>query len=298
MLGDKRLLPAKKAIITLASVMPSNHYHECMGISKRHDKIYFSANGKALYAVDITHPQATCITTIAEVTRPWNDEYGDTFLHDLKCANDGMIYAAAEDRILMIDPVSGRYETPVKDGFSGAWGSYGLALDDAGNILVGDHDGGVFFYQKSRNWKKHVLLQPSMTSMGQLASFGGVELAEGGNVLYALDFKNSLLYSGSVTWDAEGVPTLTAVKSLRLPLVYPEFMQIWNGDVFIKAARDNSMVRVRNHEVIQEISFESDETVSPIVTFVLDPQDLDRAVFYGTSWGPDGTLFRGELAFR
>lgn len=298
MLENKRLLPAKKAVITLASVITSNHYDQCMGISKRNDRIYFAANGKALYAVDITRPQATCITTIAEVIRPWNDEYGDTFLHDLKCANDGMIYAAAEDRILMIDPVSGSYQTLVKDGFSGAWGCYGLALDDAGNILVGDHDGGVYFYQKSRHWEKHVLLKPSATPMGKLASFGGVELAEGGSLLYVLDFKNSLLYSGSMTWNTEGVPELTAVKSLRLPLVYPEFMQIWNGDVFIKAARDNSMVRVRNHEVIQEISFVSDETVSPIVTFVLDPQDQENAIFYGTSWGPDGTVFRGELAFR
>ena len=259
MLGDKRSLPPKKAIITLASVMPSSHYHECMGISKQHDRIFFAANGKAIFAVDITHPQATCIATIAEVTRPWNDAYGDTFLHDLKCADDGMIYAAAEDRILMINPVNGAYQTLVKDGFSGAWGSYGLTLDDVGNILVGDHDGGVYFYQKSRNWEKHVLLKPSATPAGNLASFGGVELAEEGNVLYALDFKNSLLYSGSVTWNAEGVPKLAAVKSLRLPLVYPEFMQIWNGDVFIKAARDNSMVRVRNHEVIQEISFEKIE---------------------------------------
>jgi hypothetical protein len=268
-----------------------------MGISKHQNTLYFATNGKHLYALDIQAPTARFITTIAEVTRPWNDDYGDTFLHDIEYADDGMIYAAAEDRILTIDPVNGTYQTLVKDGFSGAWGSYGLALDNAGNIFVGDHDGGVYFYHRSHNWQKHMLLTPSETPKGEVATFGGVELGNEGNLLYALDFANSLLYTSTVTWNHAGIPTLAHTKSLRLPLSYPEFMQIWNGDVFIKAARDNSMVRVRQNMVIQEISFESRETVTPIVTFVLDPQDNDHAIFYGTSWGPDGALFTGELSF-
>lgn len=298
MLGGDTLLPRKKSVIRLAAMIPSNKYNECMGISKKQDTIYFATNGKNLYSLNINHPKAKLVVTIAEVTSTWNDDYGDTFLHDFEYANDGIIYAVAEDRIITIDPVNATYQTIVKDGFSGSWGGYGLALDDSGNMFVGDHDGGVYFYKKSRNWEKHIIIKPSDTPKGEFASFGGVELDVESNLLYTLDFKNSLLYSCNLTWDDEGIPTVTNIESLLLPLSYPEFMQVWNGDVFIKAARDNSMVRIRDNKLIQNISFESSEEITPIVTFVLDPLDEEHAIFYGTSWGPNGTLFKGELKFN
>jgi hypothetical protein len=82
---------------------------------------------------------------------------------------------------------------------------------------------------------------------------------------------------------------------LLLPVPYPEFMQLWKGDIFIKAARENTMLRIRNNEVIQKISFSSDKEVSPIVTFALDFAEENKCIFYGTSWGPNGTLYKGEL---
>jgi hypothetical protein len=290
--------PPKKAVIKLDSMIPSNKYNECVGSSKNGNTIYFAANGKDLYSLDINNPEAKLVVTIAEVTKTWNDDYGDTFLHDFKYANDGTLYAVAEDRILVIDPVNGSYQTIVEGGFSGPWGAYGLTLDKSGNLFVGDHAGGVYFYSKSNNWEKHIVINPADTPKGKLASFGGVVLDRDDKLLYVLDFENSLLYSSELNWNNEGVPSIKNLNSLQLPLTYPEFMQLWNGDVFIKAARDNSMVRVRNNKVIQTIGFESNEPLSPIVTFVLDPQDEETAIFYGTSWGPDGTLFRGELIFH
>jgi len=47
-------------------------------------------------------------------------------------------------------------------------------------------------------------------------------------------------------------------------------MLLWNEDVFVKAARDNSMVRIRHNKLVQVIGAEGTEEVSPIVTFVLE----------------------------
>lgn len=92
-----------------------------------------------------------------------------------------------------------------------------------------------------------------------------------------------------------GFPKIINTKSLDLPVPYPEFMQIWKGDIFVKAARENTMLRIRNNEVIQKFGFTSDKEVSPIVTFSLDIVNDSKCNFYGMSWRPNGTLFQGEL---
>jgi hypothetical protein len=99
-------------------------------------------------------------------------------------------------------------------------------------------------------------------------------------MLYYLDFENSSLKSVSIKWK-NGFPEVNDAKTLDLPVPYPEFMQIWEGDIFVKAARENTMLRIRNNEVIQKYNFTSDKEVSPIVTFSLDIVNDNKCIFYG-----------------
>lgn len=278
----------------LEALFPSKVYNECMGIAIEHNNgtIYFATNGKNISKVSLSSPgKATLFCTINEVTDPWNDDYGDTFLHDMKLGKDGFIYAVAENKILKIDTENGKYETIIEHEFEGPWGAYGIELDDDGNIYAGDHHGGIQAFVKSDNWNYKTIVE-SGTDSGVKKSFGGLILDE--NTLYYLDFENSQLVSSSVKW-VKGLPEITETQKLYLPLNFPEFMQIHNGDLLIKAARENAMVRVRDNKIIQKIGFESESEVSPIVTFRLKQIDENTSEFYGVSWGPNGTLFRGVL---
>lgn len=278
----------------LESLCPSNGYNECMGIvlDKETETIFFATNGKNLNKFNLINSvEAETIVTIKEATDAFNDEYGDTFLHDMKLGKDGYIYAVAENRILKIDTEKESYETIINEGFQGPWGAYGIELDDYGNILVGDHHGGIHIFLKDKGWAKTTILEGGEKNLVK-QSFGGLKLD--GNKLYHLDFESSLLVTSTLKWK-DGLPQVTHTETLYLPLNYPEYLQTWNGDVFVKAARENKMLRVRDNQIIQEIDFKSDTEVSPIVTFRLDVQNDTKALFYGTSWGPNGTLFKGEL---
>jgi hypothetical protein len=275
-------------------ICASKNYNECLGIilDKRKETIYFATNGKYIHKINLlSKSEPTTISTIKEVTGTWNDDYGDTFLHEMKLGNDGFIYAVAENCILKINAENGAYSTIVKEGFSGPWGAYGLELDSVGNMFVGDHHGGIHVYLKNKNWLKKTIIAGS-TENGVKKSFGSILLKD--DMLYYLDFENSALKSATFVWKND-FPEIIATKTLSLPVPYPEYMQLWKGDILIKGARENTMLRVRNNEVIQHIGFKSDKEVSPIVTFSLDMSDANKCVFYGTSWGPNAMLYRGEL---
>lgn len=274
-------------------LFPSKNYNECMGIilDKETETIYFATNGKYIYKFNLLNSsEPKLIATIKEVTNTWNDDYGDTFVHEIKLGNDGFIYAVAENCILKINSKNGEYSTIIKEGFDGPWGAYGLDLDNAGNIFVGDHHGGIHVYLKNKNWSRKTIVVGS-TNNATKKSFGSVLLKN--DTLFYLDFENSSLKSASIVWKND-FPEIIDPKTLTLPIPYPEFMQMWEGDIFVKAARENTMLRIRNNEIIQHINFSSDIKVSPIVTFSLDIKE-NKCIFYGTSWGPDGTLYQGEL---
>jgi hypothetical protein len=275
-------------------LFPSKNYNECMGIilDKKKEAVFFATNGKYVYKYNLLNSsEPKLIATINEVKSTWNDDYGDTFVHEIKLGNDGFIYAVAENCILKINPKNGKYTTIIKEGFIGPWGAYGLDLDSVGNIYVGDHHGGVHIYLKNKNWSRKTIIASS-TDNTTKKSFGSVLLKN--DVLYYLDFENSSLKSASLIWKND-FPEIINTKTLDLPIPYPEFMQIWKGDIFVKAARENTMLRIRNNEVIQKYNFTSNKEVSPIVTFSLDIINGNKCIFYGTSWGPNGTLYQGEL---
>ena len=281
----------KLRVIEIEPLCSSKTYNECLGIvlQKKEETIYFATNGKYIYKfslLNITKPEL--ISTVHEVSDTWNDDYGDTFLHEMKLGDDGFIYAVAENCILKIDTKDGNYTILIEDIFSGPWG---IDLDSEGNIFVGDHHGGIHVYIKKQNWSKKTIISGTKDKSVK-KSFGGVMLHN--DSLYYLDFENSLLISSSLAW-VKGFPEITNSKTLKLPVPYPEYMQIWKGDIFVKAARENTMLRIRNNKVIQRYTFSSDEAVSPIVTFVLDKIDENKSIFYGTSWGPNGKLYRGIL---
>jgi hypothetical protein len=274
-------------------LFPSKNYNECLGIilDKKKEAIFFAANGKYIYKYNISNSEEPkLIATINEVKNTWNDDYGDTFVHEIKLGNDGFIYGVAENCIVKINPENGNYTTIIKEEFIGPWGAYGLDLDSIGNIYVGDHHGGIHVYLKNRNWSRKTIISPTDSSIKK--SFGGVLINK--DMLYYLDFENSSLKSASIVWK-NGFPEIINVKTLDLLIPYPEFMQIWKGDIFVKAARENTMLRIRNNEVIQKFNFTSDKEVSPIVTFSLDIVNDSKCIFYGMSWGPNGALYRGEL---
>jgi hypothetical protein len=286
--------PIPSFMMRIEPICKSKNYNECLGIihEKAKENLYFATNGKYIHKFNLLgKSEPTLISTINEVTDTWNDNYGDTFLHEMKLGNDGYIYVAAENCILKINPENGAYSTIVKEGFSGPWGAYGLELDSVGNIFVGDHHGGIHVYLKNKDWNKKTIVVGS-TENGIKKSFGSILLKE--NTLYYLDFENSDLKSAALIWKND-LHEIIETKTLKLPVPYPEFMQFWKGDILIKAARENTMLRVRNNEVIQRFGFKSDEEVSPIVTFSLDLKDANKCIFYGTSWGPNAKLFRGEL---
>jgi len=282
--------------IELESLFPSKNFNECMGIvlNQQKDIIYFATNGKFIYEYNLQNKtEPKLITTIKEVTQKWNDDYGDTFLHDIELGSDGQIYAAAENCILKIDPTTGGYTTLIKDVFKGGWGAYGIDLDKDGNIFVGDHHGGIHFYLKKKNWLKKTIIAGSKTG-AKKKSFGGVLVNN--DVLYYLDFENSLLHSVKLEREND-FPKITPseITSLKIPVPYPEYLEVWKEDIFVKAARENTMFRVRDNQVIQKIDFACSEEVSPIVTFAFYNSHVKASDFYGVSWGPQGTMFKGRM---
>jgi hypothetical protein len=283
-------------IMKIEPLFSSKNYSECMGIilDKKKGNIFFATNGKYIHKYNLLNSsEPVLLATIIEVKNAWNDDYGDTFVHEMKLGNDGFIYAVAENCVIKINPENGLYTTIIKDGFSGPWGAYGLDLDSVGNIYVGDHHGGIHVYLKNKNWSRKTII--SSTDSSTKKSFGSVLLKK--DMLYYLDFENSLLISASLMWKNDS-PEIINAKTLDLHVPYPEFMQIWNGDIFVKAARENTMLRIRNNEIIQKFNFTSDQEVSPIVTFSLDVvNDNNKCIFYGMSWGPNGTLYSGELTW-
>ena len=293
---DKEVTLLDTFTIKLKSLFPSQDFNECMGIvlDQQKEIIYFATNGKFIHGYNLkdkTGPKL--IATIKEVTQKWNDDYGDTFLHDIELGPDGQLYAAAENSILRINPETGSYTTIIKDVFKGGWGAYGIDLDDDGNIYIGDHHGGIHFYLKEKNWFKKTIVTGSKADT-EKKSFGGVLVNN--DMLYYLDFENSLLHSAKLEWKND-LPEITSeeIRSLRIPVPYPEYLELWSGDIFVKAARENTMFRVRDNQVIQKIDFASSEEVSPIVTFVFYGSDQGASDFYGVSWGPQGTMFKGKM---
>jgi hypothetical protein len=290
--GDKNLAP--QVNMKIEPLFPSQNYNECMGIvfDKKKKVAFFATNGKYIQKYNLQKSSGPKrIATIGEVKNTWNDDYGDTFVHEMKLGNDGFIYAVAENCILKINPKKGDYTILVKEDFIGPWGAYGLDLDSRGNIYVGDHHGGIHVYLKNQNWRRKTIIAGS-TDNSTKKSFGGVLLKN--DMIYYLDFENSSLHHASLIWKSDS-PEIINPGKLDLPVPYPEFMQTWKGDIFVKAARENTMLRIRNNEVIQKFTLTSDKEVSPIVTFFLDIVSENQCVFYGMSWGPNGTLYRGEL---
>jgi len=282
--------------IELEPLFPSENFNECMGIvlHQQKDIIYFATNGKFIYEYNLQNKTGPkLIANIKEVTRKWNDDYGDTFLHDIELGTDGQIYAAAENCILKINPATGDYTTLISDVFKGGWGAYGIDLDKDENIYVGDHHGGIHFYLKKKNWLKKTIIAGSKADDTK-KSFGGVLINN--DLLYYLDFENSLLHSAKLEWK-EDFPEIASnkIKSLQIPVPYPEYLEVWGGDIFVKAARENTMFRVRDNQVVQKIDFASNEEVSPIVTFVFYGSQEKTSDFYGLSWGPQGTMFKGRM---
>lgn len=150
--------------IRIEPVCSSRNYNECMGIilEKKKETIYFETNGKYIHKFNLkTLFEPQLIFTVHEVTGTWNDDYGDTFLHDMKLGEDGYIYAVAENCILKINAENGEYSTIIKEGFCDPWGAYGIDLDDAGNIFVGDHHGGIHVYIKNHNWSRRTIIASS-----------------------------------------------------------------------------------------------------------------------------------------
>lgn len=283
-----------KSTMKIEPLFPSQNFNECLGIAmdEANKVIYFATNGKYIYkyAMDKQSPPEL-ITTIKEVMNPWNDDYGDTFLHEMKLGKDGFLYAAAENCVIQINTVDGTYAKIISEAYRGPWGAYGLELDQKGNIYVGDHHGGIHVYLKQKNWAKKTII--TATSDGATdKSFGGIKIEN--NQLCYLDFENSLLVSASMIWKGD-FPEIQKTTSLKLTVPYPEYMETWKGDIFVKAARENTLLRIRNNKVIQRFDLIGDNEVSPIVTFVLKEINDNKCELYGMSWGPNATMHRGEV---
>jgi hypothetical protein len=90
------------------------------------------------------------------------------------------------------------------------------------------------------------------------------------------------------------IPEVLSISELYTGLNYPEFLQLWNDDIFVKAARgENIMLRIRSNKVVEKYHLECNDEIAPIVTFHIDALDHKNALFYGASW--NGTLYRGKL---
>lgn len=253
--------------------------------------VYTGRNGQEIYSISNGEP--VLLTVIEEAAGYWG---APTFVTDLELF-EGKLYAAAKNMIIEIDVLSGEYKPIIVYPFSGPWGAYDLVVDKRGSIIVADHFGGIHFFDKMSGWQ-HTELLTNIDTIGPTGNFTGVTLSEDEKELYVLDADNSLLITVKLKWSSN-IPEAKKIDLMELDLVYPEYLKIWQGDLFIQAARENKMLRLRDGVVIQNLSYTTIDGSSPngIVTFVIDPINEESATYIGTSFNFEQGVYSGNLTF-
>lgn len=129
--------------------------------------------------------------------------------------------------------------------------------------------------------------------LNEKSSFGGLRISNNNRKLYFMDFENSTLFSCDLKYNKE-IPIIGSIEKLELNMNFPEFLNVYNDELFITAAREKDMARVKQNKIIQKFSFSDKVESASFVTFLIKEVD-DILYFYGVDWGPNGGLFRAKL---
>ncbi len=135
------------------------------------------------------------VTTFCDLNEPGkkrNYFFNSPFIWDMKYDKDNNIIAAAQDRILKIDP-EGKVTTLIRENFNGFLGASGLELDEEGNIYVVS---GSKVYKYSKNLEKTEYL-----SSDQYKTFFSIAFSPDKKYLYLTDFNTKSLIKYEIKKD-------------------------------------------------------------------------------------------------
>ena len=95
--------------------------------------MFVGRNGKEILKIS-PDGSISLFTVIREAEGHFIEGSGHTFLYDMEFDAQGILYAAAEDRILKITE-NGEITPVVEKKFTGNWGACGIALDKEGTVF-------------------------------------------------------------------------------------------------------------------------------------------------------------------
>lgn len=296
-MGCTQPLPPAEAVIELSRVNSEKGNFQGLEYDANSESIFFGRKGNTINRMNLETGESSLVAEIEGASTYWSGCKGYIFVCDIEMGPDRLLYVAARKQVLTVNPENGVVKVLFDNVFNGPWGAYGLCCNQEGDLFIGDQFGGVQFCDKDNEWERTSILKPNDTT-GVLATFSGVLLDKKEKTLYVIDQANSLLLICPLKWK-EGVPMIKSVEKVELGIDFPEYMVIWNGDIFIQAVKEHKIVRIRNGEIIQTLKPVSSEgtILGTLASLSLIVKDENSADIFVTSWDADQGIYRGEIIF-
>jgi hypothetical protein len=245
--------------------------------------MYVGRNGKEILKIS---PDGTVIlfADIKEADGHFIEGPGHTFLYDMEFDSQGLLYAAAEDRILRISE-DGKTETLVEQKFSGNWGACGIALDQKGGVYY-SYDNKIM--KLNPDGKNELFLDGGQTSPS-LKAIVGIEFSPDDKHLFACDGKlgSGKLVKIPVLTSGEAGPMKVIYRDDKLNTEYIAFDR--ESNLVIKGPWSASFIRVTENGEAE--TFNHVEIGYGIQTIARGGKGFDTNAIFGTHM-PVGVIYK------
>ncbi len=245
--------------------------------------MFVGKNGKEIIKVS---PDGTIslFTEIKEADGYFIEGPGHTFLYDMEFDSQGLLYAAAEDRILKIFK-DGKIATLAEEKFSGNWGACGIALDQNDNIFFA-YDNKIM--KLTPEGKTELFLDGGQTRPS-LSAIVGIEFAPDHRHLFACDGKlgSGKLVRISISSDGSPGTVDLLYHDKKLNTEYIAFDKQYNP--IVKGPWSTSFIRVGKDGKVE--SLKHADIGFGIQTIARGGRGFDQDALYGTQM-PVGVIYK------
>jgi hypothetical protein len=248
--------------------------------------MFVGKNGKEILKV-LPDGTISVFTTIEDAEGYFIDGPGHTFLYDMEFDNQGMLYAAVEDRILEISK-NGKMVALVKQKFPGNWGACGIALDQKNTVYYA-FDNKIMKITPEGN--SELFLDGGLTAP-PLEAIVGIDFAPDFKSLYACDGKlgSGKVVKIAVKADGKAGPAELLYRSQKLNMEYMAFDD--NSNIIIKGPWSATFIRLQKNGTVE--TFKHAKAGFGIQTIARGGKGFDVDALYGTHM-PGGVIYKIQL---